>query len=106
MISIQCCGRCGTLQYPCRDVCRNCLSDDLYTSEVSNEARLQAIATVHRGLEPSFADRLPLQIGTVVLDGGVRAICFVEPGLAAGDAVRIAQSADGPDGRVWTACSI
>lgn len=92
-ISLQRCSDCGTWQYPRRDVCRSCLSDALAMADDPGSGRLLATSDLHRSLEPDVAARLPLRIGTVLLDAGPHLICFVEDGLVPGRRVVLATTA-------------
>ena len=76
-IELQRCSACGAHQYPARDVCWRCLSDELPVVEDTGAGRLLATSTVYRSLDEGFAVRLPLRIGTVLLDAGPHLICFV-----------------------------
>jgi uncharacterized OB-fold protein len=105
-IELQRCGTCGAHQYPLRDICWRCLSDDLATTADAGTGRLLATSDLHRSLDEGFAARLPLRIGTVQLDAGPHLICFVDPGLAAEARVALEALPD-PSGRtLWTARAI
>jgi uncharacterized OB-fold protein len=86
-IRLQTCAVCGARQYPERDLCRVCLADVLQYEEDDGRGRLLAEATLHRSLDPAFASELPLRIGAVALDAGVRVIALIEADARAGDAV-------------------
>ncbi len=82
-IRLQTCKACGAYQYPDRDVCRACLHDGLEFSETDGRGLLRGATTLHRSLDPEVSETLPLRIGSVALDVGVRVIAFVgnaEPG--------------------------
>ena len=102
-ISLQGCAQCGARQYPPRDLCRVCLADALAPVEETGEGRLVVSAIVHRSLEPDFAGDLPLRIGTVHLDCGLRIIAFVDAGLADGAPVRLRQEAGRDGAALWYA---
>lgn len=76
-ILLQRCAVCGQVQYPRRDVCGNCLSDDLPEVAVDGRGRLIAEALLHSSLEPAIAATLPLRIGTVALDAGPHLIAMI-----------------------------
>lgn len=86
-IRLQTCAGCGARQYPERDLCRVCLADELRLVDDHGRGRLVAETTLHRSLDPAFASELPLRIGTVALEAGVRLIAFLAPGAAPGDTV-------------------
>ena len=84
-ILLQTCGACGAHQYPARDLCRACLRDKLAWREDSGRGRLLAATTLHRSLDPAIT--LPLRIGTVALDAGVRVIAFLGRDIQPGDRI-------------------
>lgn len=86
-IRLQLCAACGARQYPERDLCRACLADALQFEDDEGRGRLLAEATLRHTLDPAVAPELPLRIGVVALDGGVRLIAFLAPGVAPGEAV-------------------
>lgn len=102
-IALQFCRRCGAPQYPRRHVCRVCLSDQLGIDEVAADADLLAIAQLRTSLEPAFANALPLWIGTVMLDAGVRAIVIVDDGLLPGTRVTLHGTMNVLGQTVWRA---
>ncbi|HMN79004.1 MAG TPA: OB-fold domain-containing protein [Burkholderiaceae bacterium] len=81
------CLRCGQVQYPLREHCAACLSDELRWEPVAAGGRLLASTTVHHSNDPSFRPRLPLTIGSVRLDCGPVVIAFVRAFLPAGTPV-------------------
>jgi uncharacterized OB-fold protein len=86
-IRLQRCGACGARQYPERDLCRVCLADALRVEDHEGRGRLVAEATLRHTLDPAVASELPLRIGTVALDEGVRLIVFLAPGVAPGETI-------------------
>ncbi len=71
------CARCGTVQYPLRDFCGNCLSEDVQLQEIDGGGRLLAATRLHRSADARFGARLPLRIGSVRLDAGPTVIAFL-----------------------------
>ena len=100
-IRLQTCTACGAHQYPARDLCRTCLRDELIWAEDSGRGRLLAATTLHRSLDPAAA--LPLRIGAVALDAGVRVIAFLGRGVQPGDRVVLHAAADAEQHQVFTA---
>ncbi len=100
-IRLQTCAACGKHQYPARDLCRTCLRDELVRTENDGQGRLIAATTLHRSLEPDTA--LPLRIGAVALDAGVRVIAFLGRGVQPGDRVVLHATADAEQHQVFTA---
>ena len=99
-IRLQICAACGSCQYPPRDVCRTCLRDELVWTEDSGRGQLVAATTLHRSLDPATA--LPLRIGTVALDAGVRVIAFLGHAQP-GERVRLHAAADEEQNQIFTA---
>jgi NAD(P)-dependent dehydrogenase (short-subunit alcohol dehydrogenase family)/uncharacterized OB-fold protein len=64
------CAVCGTVQYPVREICGECLSDDLSWRDVPDAGTLLALTTVHHSVDPFFARHTPVRIGSVQLDAG------------------------------------
>ncbi|MBI1733123.1 MAG: OB-fold domain-containing protein [Gammaproteobacteria bacterium] len=64
------CRDCGIVQYPLRELCRNCLGDTLDWVPVSGDGTLLSWTNVHTSLEPFFADHAPWPVGRVKLECG------------------------------------
>ena len=75
---LQVCAQCARVQYPPREVCRNCLSDELNWSGVDSSGTVQEAIAVHASLEPWFRERTPWWIGKIVLDCGVKLIAHLD----------------------------
>lgn len=96
MIALQRCRSCGRAQYPAREFCGTCLSDELDAPErPSAPGRVLARTRLHHSNEPRFRGFLPLGLALVQFDAGPVALCFLPGRRAAGDAVEIST---GPDG--------
>jgi uncharacterized OB-fold protein len=96
MMRLQRCAECAHAQYPPREFCGTCLSDRLaWHAADSLHARVVARTVLRHSNEPRFRPRLPLTLGLVQFDNGPIAVCFLSPGAAAGDMVRIMLDADG-----------
>jgi len=67
---LQQCRECGTVQYPPREACVNCLSIHLSWSEQKSGGRLLADTTLHHSNDLFFRERLPWRLGLVRLDCG------------------------------------
>lgn len=83
--ALQVCSACQAVQYPPRDVCCQCLHDDLPWQPVPNGATVVASSTLHHSNEPYFQEKLPWRIGTVKLDCGPVAIAHLRDNLQTGD---------------------
>lgn len=87
--ALQLCAACGTLQYPPREVCGACLSDDLPWREVPDTGTLTALTTVHIAADPYFRERTPWRIGLVALACGPNVVAHLPADIQPGAAVRM-----------------
>jgi uncharacterized OB-fold protein len=108
---LQVCQHCSTVQYPAREACHRCLSDQLVWTPQSGEGELLARTVLHHSFEPYFRERLPWIIGLVKLDAGPTVIAHLPtagpqpparvrvsaPLDASGQAVLIAIAVDDPE---------
>jgi uncharacterized OB-fold protein len=74
-LALQRCTACGTMQYPPRELCANCLADTLEW-RVSDDApgEVMANTVLHHSHEPAFGAMLPMRVGLVRLDGCDRGV--------------------------------
>jgi hypothetical protein len=82
------CRGCGSLRFPPRAWCPDCLSEDLEWMTLSGRGRLAAFTTQ----ETAFRFRAPEVIGLVDLDEGVRILSAIVGSydeLSIGDAVEV-----------------
>jgi len=93
------CAACQTVQYPPREICRRCLSDDLVWQPVSPRGTLLSQVDLHHSLEPYFRDHLPWPTGTVQLENGAVIICHLLNGHMATDSKVDMQAVIDPGGR-------
>jgi uncharacterized OB-fold protein len=100
-ITLQRCAACGSYQYPRRDICRLCLSDQLVPEPIDGHGTLLARAVCHHSLEPAFTDMLPVPIGAVKFDCGPQVIAMLDPATQVGARVRLHQ-VQGPLGPIFT----
>ncbi|NVM90213.1 NAD(P)-dependent dehydrogenase (short-subunit alcohol dehydrogenase family)/uncharacterized OB-fold protein [Variovorax sp. SG517] len=81
-LELQVCEECGTVQYPPRDACGNCLSPELDWRKQSPCGELLSVATLHHSNHLYFRERLPWRIGVVRLDSGANVIAFLTDSVA------------------------
>jgi NAD(P)-dependent dehydrogenase (short-subunit alcohol dehydrogenase family)/uncharacterized OB-fold protein len=81
--SLQVCRDCGAVQYPPRDVCRQCLSHRLAWRSQDGRGELLTETTLHAAQELYFRERLPWRTGIVRLDAGVNVIAFLHARVGA-----------------------
>ena len=83
------CRQCGTVMFPPRARCPECLADDIELRVVKDTGVVLATSQLHNSLEPHFLERLPWHIASVKLDAGPVAVVNGAPGLKAGDVVKL-----------------
>ena len=89
------CQACKTVQYPVREICRNCLSDNLKWESVSAGGTALAITTIRHATDPYFQSHRPLGFGSVKLDTGPVVVARFATGSAnAGDRVQLQNHLD------------
>ena len=76
-IKLPVCTSCGKTQYPVREICGECLSDQLEWLEIRAEGELLASVPLYHSLEEFFQERLPWPIGSVRLEDGT--VMMVNP---------------------------
>ncbi len=92
--ALQVCVECGTVQYPPRDACCNCLSEHLPWQDVSPWGELQAITTLHHSNDLYFRERLPWRVGLVRMEAGPVVVTHVHEACAEGERVRLSLRLD------------
>jgi len=75
--ALQVCLDCGTVQYPPREICRECLSHRLVWRPQDGRGELVTETILRNAQELFFRERLPWRIGVVRLDAGVNVIAYV-----------------------------
>lgn len=105
VLNLQCCGQCEQVNYPPRELCGNCLADDLQWREVDDRGVLQARAELHYSLETQYERNLPWPVGSVKLDCGPVALTHVQPDIENGGTVRVRILRDAGDNRMLVAVS-
>lgn len=68
--ALQVCAGCGALQYPPREACHRCLSNELPWQAQTGEGELLAATTLTHSNDLFFRERLPWRLGMVRLDAG------------------------------------
>jgi NAD(P)-dependent dehydrogenase (short-subunit alcohol dehydrogenase family)/uncharacterized OB-fold protein len=81
--ALQVCRDCGAVQYPPRDVCRECLSHRLVWQPQDGRGELLTETTLRAAQELFFRERLPWRTGIVRLDAGVNVIAFLHARVGA-----------------------
>lgn len=80
--ALQTCEDCGAIQYPPREVCASCLSDDLRWRVQEPGGELLTETVLHHSMENFFRERAPWRMGIVRLDCGPNVIAFLHADCA------------------------
>ena len=88
------CQDCKAVQYPVRDICRNCLSENLRWEAVAAGGSVLATTIIRHSTDPYFQAHRPLAMGSVKLDAGPVAVVRLAAGLAAGARVKLQNDLD------------
>lgn len=88
-LTLQCCGRCRQVNYPPRELCGNCLADELHWQPVADGGVVQSLTQLNYSLEPEYHRHLPWAIASVVLECGPVALVHLAPGIAIGARVAV-----------------
>ena len=102
-LTLQCCGDCGKVNYPPRELCGHCLADALQWQAVNDAGVVLSRAALHYSLEQDYAQHLPWPVGSVALDCGPVVLCHLQPGLDSGAAVTVRVIQDGAGNRMLAA---
>ena len=73
-LMIQRCSACGTIMWPVKTRCINCLGPDLAWIQASGQGTLYSFALMHQIYHPGFADEVPYNLAEVDLAEGLRII--------------------------------
>jgi len=93
------CTSCNSFQHPARELCGNCLGGDLSAETVSPEGVVLASTQLHYSLEKYFSERLPWNVGSVLLDIGLPVIVNSLDALIVGKRVRVNFASHGAEWR-------
>ncbi len=98
-IQMPVCNQCGHIQYPEREICKKCLSDQIATQDVDATGTVIAKVTLAHSLDTLFKGNLPWPIASILLNSNVSIIAHLKSDdLQANDPVKIQQITD-PKGR-------
>lgn len=91
---LQQCEDCKQVQYPPREVCRHCLSDQLAWQPVNNSGALLVSNALHSSIEPFYQSSIPFQLSSVKLDCGPVVLACNSTDRLAGDKVQVVGERD------------
>ncbi len=72
VLMIQRCTACGTHLFPLREICEQCLGDDLEWVEASGKGTVHTFAVMHQVYHPGLAGDVPYNLTQVELEEGPR----------------------------------
>lgn len=91
---LQHCKACNAVQYPPRDACAKCWSDELQWQEIDPAGEITSETTLHASTNIYFRERLPWRIGTVKTKAGPAAVAHLHSDVKVGDVVRLIARTD------------
>jgi NAD(P)-dependent dehydrogenase (short-subunit alcohol dehydrogenase family)/uncharacterized OB-fold protein len=92
---LQQCRDCGTVQYPPREACQNCLSIRLAWKPQNDQGELLADTVLHHSNDLFFRERLPWRLGLIKLASGPTVVAHLHGDVPAAPApVRVAARLD------------
>jgi uncharacterized OB-fold protein len=71
---VQRCTVCGTLRFPAREICTQCVSRDVEWVPVAGRGTVFSYNIVHQVYDPGFANLVPYAVVVVELEEGVRLV--------------------------------
>ena len=77
-LELQRCAACSAIQYPPREACVRCLSQELEWTLMSGEGELVSETTLHHSQELFFRERTPWRLGLVRLAEGVSLVVHLD----------------------------
>lgn len=75
--ALQRCAECGTVAYPARDACPECLSPELPLTDVPAGGTLLSETTIRNTADPYFRRLTPIRQGLIQSDAGPQIIAFL-----------------------------
>ncbi len=81
-LALQVCSECGTVQYPPREACHQCLSLDLRWRAQPGEGELICETVLHHSHDTYFRERAPWRLGMVRLDCGPTVVAHLHCAVA------------------------
>jgi NAD(P)-dependent dehydrogenase (short-subunit alcohol dehydrogenase family)/uncharacterized OB-fold protein len=77
-LELQRCASCSAIQYPPREACVRCLSQELEWTVMSGEGELVSETTLRHSQELFFRERMPWRVGLVRLAEGVSLVAHLD----------------------------
>ena len=92
--ALQVCAECGQVQYPPRQICVQCLGDDLPWRDVDPAGFMLAETKLHHANDLYFRDRMPWRLGMVQMDAGPSVVAHIAEDCKQGERVRLSLNLD------------
>lgn len=92
--ALQKCTNCGTISYPARDACADCLNDVLVLTDLPRDGVVLTETTIRAPAENYFRERPPLRIGLVQLPCGAVLVSQLHSDCGKGCKVRMSLKLD------------
>jgi NAD(P)-dependent dehydrogenase (short-subunit alcohol dehydrogenase family)/uncharacterized OB-fold protein len=92
--ALQTCNECSKVQYPPRQVCSECLGDQLEWKDISSGGKLLAETTLQHSNDVYFRDRLPWRLGIIISDVGPSIVAHLAEDCVQGERVHMSLSID------------
>ena len=92
--ALQICTDCGQVQYPPRQICGQCLGDDLPWRDLDPCGTLLAETKLHHANDLFFRDRVPWRLGVVGMDAGPSVVAHLAEDCRQGDRVKLSLNLD------------
>ncbi|MEM1153011.1 MAG: zinc ribbon domain-containing protein [Pseudomonadota bacterium] len=102
-LQLQQCIDCGHVNYPPRELCGACLSDNLQWQAVDDSGTILTQSELHYSLEPGYTAHLPLTISSIQLDCGPIALAHTASGCKTGERVSVKILRDTDNNRLLVA---
>ncbi len=93
-LRLQKCAECDVVQYPPRDACSNCWSEDLHWREVDAGGKLISETVLDASTNVYFRERLPWRIGAVKMNAGPVVTAHLHEDVEKDGAVRLIARTD------------
>jgi uncharacterized OB-fold protein len=92
--ALQVCQECEAVQYPPRDVCGVCLSEQLVWTDIPDGGDVLAVTMIRATGNPYFRELAPWRTGIVRLDCGPSVIAHLHGSCTSGDRARLSLKVD------------
>ena len=92
--ALQKCSECGTVAYPPRDACSNCLGDEMPLTDLPSGGTVRSETEIHASADLYFRERLPWRIGLVEMDCGPMIVAHLHGDVRMNDRITMSLQLD------------